>query len=350
MVILQYVIAVLGLSFIIIIHEFGHYVFAKLSGMHVLEFFMGFGPTVFKWQSRSGTTYGLKAIPVGGYVKILGMDRNEAVPEGLEEKSYHRKSFIKKFLAIAGGPGFNVIISVILIGIFLGMGIYSPTNVIDYVQEDAPAALYGFKPGDRVIALNEKEIETWDEFAGMTKENPGRRVTYTIIRDGKEMDIVAILDEVDGEGYLGISPAYEKKFLDFYELIKESFRMTWEIIVTYIKLFGMLFTGKIPFSQARPVSPIGVISMFQQSVSMGLQDFIIFVALVSILIGFGNLIPLLPLDGGNIVLLVIETIRRKPVPRKVLEVVNSVGIFIMISILIIGLVFDIISPFNINNM
>ncbi|MBU4482903.1 MAG: site-2 protease family protein, partial [Actinobacteria bacterium] len=86
------------------------------------------------------------------------------------------------------------------------------------------------------------------------------------------------------------------------------------------------------------------------SVSMGMQNFIFFIALVSILMGFGNLIPVLPLDGGHIVLIIIETIRKRPVPRKVLEVLNSIGIFILVSILIIGLVFDIINPFNITNM
>ena len=112
----------------------------------------------------------------------------------------------------------------------------------------------------------------------------------------------------------------------------------------------MLFNGQIPFDQARPVSPIGVVSIFQQSISMGIQNFILFMALVSILIGFGNLLPILPLDGGNIVLLIIETIRKKPIPAKLLEAANYFGIFLMVSLLIVGLVFDIISPFNLNDM
>ena len=138
--------------------------------------------------------------------------------------------------------------------------------------------------------------------------------------------------------------------MSFPEVVKESFVMTWDIITTYVKLFGKLFTGQIPFDQARPVSPIGVVSIFQQSISMGMQNFILFLALVSILIGFGNLLPILPLDGGNIVLLIIETIRKKPVPQRVLEVTNSIGIFLMVALLIVGFVFDIISPFNLNNM
>ncbi|MBC8387576.1 MAG: site-2 protease family protein, partial [Actinobacteria bacterium] len=135
-----------------------------------------------------------------------------------------------------------------------------------------------------------------------------------------------------------------------FKIVKESFKMTWDISITYVKLFGMLFSGKIPFSEARPVSPIGIVSIFQQSASMGMQNFIFFVALVSILMGFGNLIPILPLDGGNVALIVTEAVRKKPVPRKVLEIFNSVGVFILVSILIIGIVFDVINPFNIMNM
>ncbi len=350
MVILQYILAIVGFSLIIIVHEFGHFVLAKAGRMYVHEFFMGFGPRIFKFKSKIGTEYGLKAIPVGGYVKIMGMDRNEEIPEGMENQSYQGKPFYKKFLTIFAGAGFNVIFAIILIAIFLSMGVYEPNTTIDYVQPGTPAEDYGFTTGDVVTAINGEKIETWDEFAAETQDKPGEKVVYTIIRDGNEMTIEPVLDEVEGRGYLGIAPQNVKVSLGFFEVISESFKMTGEILVSYVKLFGMLFSGQIPFDQARPVSPIGVVSIFQQSISMGIQNFILFMALVSILIGFGNLLPILPLDGGNIVLLIIETIRKKPIPVKLLEAANYFGIFLMVSLLIVGLVFDIISPFSLNNM
>lgn len=350
MVILQYILAIIGFSLIIIVHEFGHFVFAKAGGMHVHEFFMGFGPRIFKFKSGSGTEYGLKAIPVGGYVKVMGMDRNEQIPDDMQDRSYQKKPFYKKFLTIFAGAGFNVIFAVILIAVFLSMGVYEPSNIVKYVQPDTPAYESGIMVGDRVIAINGEKIDTWDEFAEKTQARPGEKVIYTVIRDGKEIELEPVLDIVDGRGYLGISPSYIEKRLGFSEIVVESFRMTGEILVTYVKLFGRLFSGQIPFEEARPVSPIGVVSIFQQSISLGIQNFILFMALVSILIGFGNLLPLLPLDGGNIVLLVVETIRRKPVPRRVVEVANYFGIFLMISLLAVGFVFDIISPFNLSNM
>jgi len=351
--IFQYILAIIGLSLIIIVHEFGHFLMAKLSGIHVEEFFIGFGPKLFKFKDRRGTTYGISAIPVGGYNKLLGMDRNESIPPDMKDKSYHNKPFYKKLLVVIGGVGFNVIFAVILIGIILS---FASTTIISFIEPESPADINGFKVGDEVIALNDQKIESWDDFSTMTKKYPGEEVTYTVIRDGEEIKLEAKLNNVEGQGFLGISPRYTvspryaiEKF-GFFGVIKESFRITWDISVTYVKLFGMLFSGKIPFSEARPVSPIGLVSLFQQFASISMQDFIFFVALVSILMGFGNLIPILPLDGGNIVLIIIEAVRRKPVPRKVLEIFNSVGVFIMVSILIIGLVFDIINPFKIINM
>lgn len=349
-IILQYILAIIGLSLIVIVHEFGHYTFARIGGIHVEEFFIGFGPKIFKFKDRRGTTYGISAIPVGGYNKLLGMDRNESIPPNMKDKAFQNKPFYKKLQVSIGGVGFNIIFAVILIGIFLSMGVLVPTTIIDYIQPEAPADISGFKIGDKVIALNDQKIESWDDFSALTKKYPGKEVTYTVIRDGEEIKLEVKLNNVEDQGYLGISPSSVEEKLGFFEIVKESFKITWDISVTYIKLFGMLFSGKIPLSEARPVSPVGIVNIFQQSVSMGMQNFIFFVALVSILMGFGNLIPILPLDGGNILLIIIEAIRRKPVPRKVLEIINSTGIFILISILIVGFVFDIINPFNITNM
>ncbi len=348
--ILQYILAIAGLSVIVIVHELGHFSMAKLSGIYVEEFFIGFGPKLFKLKDRRGTTYGISAIPVGGYNKLLGMNREENIPSDMKSKAFYNKPFYKKLLVSIGGIGFNIIFAVLLIGIYLSMGVFAPTNIIDYVQPQSPADISGFKVGDEVVALGDQTINSWDDFSAITKEYPGKEVTYMVIRGDKEIELNVRLDNKDGQGYLGISPRYVKEKMSFFRIIKESFRITWDISVTYVKVFGMLFSGKIPLSEARPVSPVGIVSIFQQSASMGMQDFIFFVALVSILMGYGNLIPILPLDGGNILFIIIESIRRKPVPKRVLEIASSIGIFIIISILVLAFVLDIIKPFDISNL
>ncbi|MBM3706743.1 MAG: site-2 protease family protein [Actinobacteria bacterium] len=351
MVILQYVLAILGFSIIILVHEFGHFIAARLSKMHVLEFFIGFGPKVIKFKSKkSGTMYGLSAVPLGGYNKILGFDRSENVPEALKDKVFYNKPFYKKFFVISGGGIFNIIFTVFLIVIYLSMGIYAPTNVIDFIQPDSPAETYGFNQGDEVIALNDHKIASWEDFSTFTKSYPGKEVTYTVIRGGKELEIEAKLNNVNNEGFLGVGPRLVKVKMNFFQIVKESFIMTGTVSVTYMRLFGMLLAGKIPFSEARPTSPIGIISIFQQSAAMGFQNFILFVALVSLLLAFGNFLPILPVDGGHLVIIIIESLRKKPVSKKALEIYNTIGIVLVVSLLLIGFIFDIISPFKLPSM
>jgi len=350
-IVFQYLLAILGFSIIILVHEYGHYIFAKLSGIHVLEFFIGFGPKILKYKSkRSGTMYGISAVPLGGYNRILGMSREEKIPEGMEERVFYNKPYYKKFMVISGGGLFNIILTIICIMIYLSMGVFMPVNTVDYVQPDSPAELSGFQVGDEVIALNGEEIESWEEFVSLTKERPGESVIYSIIRNGEEMDLQVELDVVDNAGYLGVGPKAEKVKLGFLEVIKEGFKMTGELFVAYVKLFGMLLSGKIPFSEARPASPIGVISIFQQSVAMGIQNFILFLGLVSLLLAFGNFLPILPVDGGHLVIITLEAIRKKPVSKKAIEVYTTLGLVFIVSLLLIGFIFDIISPFKLPSM
>lgn len=350
-IILQYLMAIAGFSLIILAHESGHFIFAKMNKIHVVEFFIGFGPKLVKFVSkRSGTMYGISAIPLGGYNRILGFDRSEKVPEDKKDMVFYDKPFYKKFLVVIGGGLFNIIFTIFLITIYFSMGVFQPTNIIDYIQPNSPASIYGFEKGDKIIAINDARVDNWDEFSVLTKANPGKEITYTILRNGTELKIKAKLDTVDNQGFLGISPLMIKQHLDFGTVIRESFKMTWGISVSYVKLFGMLFSGKIPFSEARPVSPIGVISIFQQSASMGFQDFILFVALVSLLLAFGNFLPILPVDGGHIVIIIIEAIRRKAISKKAIEIYNNIGLFLVISLFIIGFIFDIISPFKLPKM
>ncbi|OQA21646.1 MAG: Zinc metalloprotease Rip1 [Actinobacteria bacterium ADurb.Bin346] len=351
MVILQYLIAILGFSVIILVHEFGHFIFAKVSGMHVLEFFIGFGPKILKFKAKkSGTLYGISAIPLGGYNKILGMDRNEKIQDELKEKVFYSKPFLKKFLVISGGGIFNILFAIFLIMIYLSMGILAPTSTVDYIEPGSPAERYGFYAGDRIIALNDSSISSWDDMAMLTRQYPGKDVVYTIVRDNNELDINVTLDDKQGSGYLGVGPKLEKTYLSFFNVLKEGFKMTWDISYTYFKLFGQLFTGQIPFSQARPVSPVGVVSIFQQSAAMGVQNFILFVALVSLLLAFGNFLPILPVDGGHLVVIIYEAIRKKSFPKKAMDIYNALGIALVASLFIIGLIFDIINPFKIANM
>jgi regulator of sigma E protease len=347
---IQYIIAIIGFSLIIIVHEFGHFIFAKINKIFVEEFFVGMGPKILKFKSKSGTLWGLAAIPVGGFNKIAGMDREEKVPEERKDQVYYNKGFWVKFSVIFGGALMNVIFAVLLIIVFFSMGIYSPTNKIDFIEKDSPAQEYGLKVNDEILYLNDTQITNWDDFSVNVKKYPQKSVDFIVSREGKELKINVELGEKEGSGYLGISPEVEKVKMGFGEIIKETFKLTGNFVVSYFKLLGMLVTGQLSFAEARPVSPIGVVTIFQQSAAMGLQNFIMLVAMVSLILGFSNLIPILPVDGGHIVINIIEAIRKKPVSKKAVQIYSNIGLFIFISLFVVGFIFDIIKPININNM
>jgi regulator of sigma E protease len=351
MIVLQYILAIVGFSLIILVHEFGHFIFAKLGKIHVTEFFIGFGPKIIKTKPVPGKTqFGISAIPLGGYNKILGFDRSEPVPEELKNKVFYNKSFIKKFLVIGGGGLFNVIFAYILIAIFLSLGVFSPTNTINYIEPGSPAEAYGLQIGDEIVEIENNSIKTWESFSDTVKNYPDKNTNFKIERNGNIIELNIRLSSSEGKGYLGISPLMVKQKLGFWKIIGESGKMIWDFSVTYVKLFGKLITGKIPFEYARPTSPIGVISIFQQSAAIGLQNFILFVAMVSVLLAYGNFLPILPVDGGHLVIIIIEAIRKKPVSRKAVNIYSTLGMVFVISLLIVGFIFDIISPFNIQQM
>ncbi|MHB1274366.1 MAG: M50 family metallopeptidase [Candidatus Humimicrobiaceae bacterium] len=349
-IVLQYILAIIGFSLIILVHEFGHFIFAKINKIFVEEFFIGMGPKILKFKSKSGTLWGLSAIPVGGFNKIAGMDREEKVPEERKDQVYYNKSFWVKFSVIFGGALMNVVFAVLLIMVFFSMGIYSPANSIDFIEKDSPAEIYGLKVNDEILYLNDTQIKNWDDFSVNVKKYPQKSVSFKILREGKELQINVKLGVKEGSGYLGISPKVEKVKMGFGGIIRETFKLTGNFVITYFKLLGMLITGQLSFAEARPVSPIGVVTIFQQSAAMGFQNFIMLVALVSLILGFSNLIPILPVDGGHIIINIIEAIRKKPVSRRAVQIYSNIGLFIFISLFVVGFLFDIIKPINISNM
>lgn len=347
---IQYILAILAFSIIIVVHEFGHFIFAKINGIFVEEFFIGMGPKILKFKTKSGTQWGLAAIPLGGYNKIIGMDRDEEVPLDKKDKVFYSKPFWVKFLVLNGGAFFNILFALILIIVFFNMGVFVPTNQVDYIENGSPAQIYGIQKGDKIVSINNIQINTWDDFSENVKKFPDKEVTFKIIRDGKEINIQVVLDNKDGIGYLGVSPTVEKQKMGFRKTLIESFRFLQDFIVSYFKLLGMLFTGGLSLEEARPVSPIGVVAIMQQSASMGLQFFVMMIALISLLLGFTNVIPLLPLDGGHIIVAISEAIIKRPLSKKAIQIYNSIGIVIFIALFLIGFMFDIFKPIDITNM
>jgi len=343
--ILNFLLAIIGFSLLIISHEFGHFISAKIFRIGVEEFAIGFGPHIVKFKFRE-TIYSLRAIPFGGFNKLVDEQKSK-------NGDFHHNSFLKKPVYIRAitflfGPLMNYIFAIILLFVFFMMGMQSPTNRISEVIENSAADLAGFEINDTIISINGIEVSKWDEIVKITKENPDKTLEYIVERNDLNIKIYPKISNMDGEGFLGISPATERQYVGIIKSAINATKTTGYINVLYVKGIGMLFTGKLPLEQARPVSPIGIVDMTAQVAQSGFQNFLFFLGLLSILLGMSNLIPLLPWDGGHLLMLLIEKIRRKPVSERTQKAIASFGYIIAIGIFAVAIFMDIFRPIDLS--
>lgn len=179
--------AVVGLGVLIVFHEFGHFLFAKLSGVGVLTFSVGFGPKL--WVKKKGETeYALSAFPLGGYVKMVGEDPEEEVKAVDLERSFAHKSLLKRTAIVAAGPGFNLLLAVFLLMlVFLFYGVPVLSNLVGAVEPESPAAQAGIQKGDRIVAVNDQAVTAWEDLSSAIKQSGGQPLVLRVQRGNQEL-------------------------------------------------------------------------------------------------------------------------------------------------------------------
>ena len=379
-------VMIIGFIVMIVIHEGGHFVAAKAFGMKATEAFFGFGPKL--WSTiRGETEYGIKAVPFGGYVRIIGMNPFEEVEPGEEERTYRAAPFWKKSVVVLAGIATHFVVALVLLWVVVSVwgtlsfdadGQVERTTTIAAVSESlpgsdqpSPAVLAGAETGDVIVAVDGAPIATWDAFSTFARENGGNTVTITVVRDGAPVDLVATLATIDrpivednevvvdddGEpvleasGFFGVTPepAMDKPgpigaipiaLKQFSEAIAQSVAGLWQMVVGFPALVLSLFGGNQEVLETvRPISPIGLVRI-AGPVESSLQ----LLALVNIFVGVLNFVPLYPLDGGHFAVAAYERITgREPNVQKLLPVAAAVFIFI-VSIGLMGVYLDIFKP------
>ena len=280
--------AVFVFGVLVTVHELGHFIAAKLTKMRVEEFAIGFGPVIS--QTKDGDTeYSLRAIPLGGYNKIAGMDPEDPVDEG----GFNSKSIPARMFVILAGALMNFIMPQV-----------DEKPVLGKVVENMAADRAGLKEGDRILTINGKEIVTWTEVVTTLKENGTKEVTITAVSDGAKKTFT-MMPEYDNElkrALVGISPKIEMVSPGFIGSIELGFKYTGMLIVTMVDGLQKIVTGKMAADVA---GPIGVAQMAGQVAEQGVLPLINFVAFLSINLGVINLLPLPALDGGHFILLLL---------------------------------------------
>ncbi|MBT8197806.1 MAG: M50 family metallopeptidase [Acidimicrobiia bacterium] len=364
--------AVGAVILVVVIHEFGHFVAAKAFGMKATEAFFGFGPRIWSTQ-RGETEYGVKAFPLGGYVRVVGMNPLEEIDPLEEHRTYRAAPFWKKSVVVLAGVASHFVIAfLILYTVFAFVGTPDPdlptTQVSAVTQEigsgaDAittPAALAGIEAGDRLVEFAGVPITEWDDFRDAARARPGETVTVVYERDGTliSTDVELATTTQDGEpiGFFGVSPDFDTTTSGVFGSVVEAGKETGELtlrsfeglgglVVGVWDVFTSLFTGEsTAIEENRPVSLIGIAAIGQQTAEVGWWLYLELIAWVTIFLGVINVIPLYPLDGGHFALALYEkVVGRTADVRKLVPVAAAVILF-MVVIGVLGLYLDIVDP------
>jgi len=346
----------LGFCLLIILHEAGHFVAAKATGMRVERFFLFFGPTIWSFK-RGETEYGVKSIPIGGYVKITGMNPEEEVPPEHEANAYFRKPVWKRIVVVAAGPAVNIVLAfLILFGVYLVNGRPQIDQRVGEVKAGMPAAKV-LQPGDRIVAIDGKS------FASLSTEERLAKFGETVGShecEGKQVDgctaATPVRIQVERDGQLKkftIYPQYDKeakralvgfsygtRTFDFGpgKAASEAANSIGEVASGTLHVFTHLFEEK----QRKQVSGVvGISDVGHQVIERGLEQALLLLALVSLSLGLINLLPILPLDGGHIFWALVEKLRGRPVSLRVMERATMVGIALVLMLFFLGLSNDI---------
>jgi regulator of sigma E protease len=360
------IIAIVGLGFLILAHEFGHFIVAKLTGMRVEEFSLGFGPFLLS-RKIGETVYGISAVPLGGYVRVTGMHKEEFEtrlaeareveaeererearrrPQDPEDRlagkralsaeeiastpvhrRYYSHPLWHKLLFIIAGVTMNMVVAFLLVwGASAAQGEMVFSTVVEEVQAGMPAEAAGLKAGDRIVSVNGKETDSYQEIRTEILLKPGETVTIGVERDGAIITLTATVQpQEDGTGRVGFSPASEHRDLGFASSFAYAGKKTGEMVTLIFKGVGMMFSGEAPVTGDQGLAgPVGIIQLSTQAYEGGY--YLMLLALISVNLAILNMLPLLPLDGGHVLLSIIERIRGRSLSLRVFERISMVGL------------------------
>jgi regulator of sigma E protease len=353
---------IVAMSFIVFIHEYGHFIVGRWCGVKIDAFSVGFGKELIGFNDRHGTRWKLCAIPLGGYVKFEGDANAASVPDQnapSSPTSLQGQSVYKRMAIVVAGPIANFLLAiVILTGFFAWIGIDYNKPIADGVVANSVADKIGIKPGDRFVSINGSDIYSFEGIVRFVKLHPGENLDIVVDRSGQELSLnaaPAMFEESDNfggkvlVGRLGIEhkrDADEPLHRDFgpVEAFTESISHIWFICSNTLREMGKIFTGERSYKQ---IGGAGTMTkMAGDAASQGPIDFIERIALLSIAIGLINLFPIPMLDGGHLVFFAIEAVRRKPLGPKAQEWGFRIGFACVFALLFIGNFNDLGRIFN----
>ncbi len=344
---LIYFILVLGVT--VFIHELGHFIFAKKAGIYIYEFSIGMGPRLFKFNRKNDETdYSIRLLPIGGYVSMSGeeVEVDESVP--LEQR-FQSKTWIQRLLTITAGVIFNFILAIILLFI-VGLVVGAPNNkpIITSLDEEYPVYNTELKPGDKIIKVNNKKVNSVDRFLLELQLNNGKNLTFEVVDNNNAIKKVELepkkIEENGTEMYrygFSLDNSVTKGILPS---IKFAFAKTGSLIEQMMIIVKSLITGQLKLNSL--AGPIGIYGIVGKTAKAGLINLVYLIAFLSINVGFINIMPFPAFDGGRLLFLIIEKIKGSPINAKVENIVHNIGFSLLILLMLLVTYNDILRLFK----
>jgi regulator of sigma E protease len=346
------------LTVVVFVHELGHFLIARWSGVRVLVFSIGFGRELAGFTDRHGTRWKIAAVPLGGYVKFFGDENVASVPdrdtvaamtETERNESFFHQPLGKRAAIVAAGPIANFLLAVLIFGAVFA--IYGrPDNVarVDAVEPNSAASAAGFRPGDLVVAIDDQPIKTFTEMQRVVRGHPDQPIRVTIERDGRDLSVSAVptLKEVPDNfgkvhrfGILGIQGPRERIPVGPVAAIGYGAQETWSIIDETFSYLYRMVTGRESADQLG--GPVGIALMSGEAAKLGFDVLIRWIAAISVSIGLLNLFPIPLLDGGHLLFYGLEGLRGRPLSERTQEIGFRIGFAIVLMLLVFATYNDI---------
>jgi len=354
----------------VVAHEAGHFFAAKATGMKVTEFFIGFGPKI--WSFRRGETeYGIKPLPFGAYVRIVGMSALEDVDPEDVGRTYREKEFWKKSVVVLAGIAANFLLAYfIFFGLIINAGeIELTTQVSELATADdgsaTAAAAAGIQTGDVIVAIDGVAMEDWETLASTVAGSPGQEVDIEVLRDGQNVTLPVTLgstiDATTGEeiGFLGVRPGLVEHPISVFAAsgraaqevvfqIGQTFQIFGQIfrLDTLGQLAGGIVGGEVN-DEVRPVSVVGLAQIGAQADTLGIERLLFLMAAVNVVLGTINGLPLFPLDGGHFAVALFEKVTKRKVDIRALVPVAVLVIGALAIVGVMSIILDIVNPIEV---
>mgnify|MGYP002640295606 FL=1 len=346
---------IIVIGILVFIHEFGHFVAARLCGVGVEVFSLGFGPKIFK-KKVGRTQYCLAAIPLGGYVKMVGEEPGADIDLEDVDSSFTHKSLLQKFIIVAAGPFFNFFLAIFIFYVLYQFsGVYLAKPIVGEVMEDSPAISAGIKAGDVIKEINQTKIESFEDISRIIGASKGEQLEIIVERDGRFKGLMLfpvlkpgknVFGEEIKKYVIGIVGAGESmhKSLNPFAAMWRSLKDTYGLIKLTLLSVVKMISGSV--SADNLGGPLMIAQMAGEQAKAGVMNFAWFIALLSVNLGIINLFPIPVLDGGHLLFFGIEAVTGKSVSDKLREKLTQFGAAVLVALMVFVFYNDIVRMIN----